>query len=154
MISDEAFRSDPKIRQFFKDAGAEWELDKIMSDPFWVDTLPRIDFDTNIPGREVADHYQAVFENAGWKKGRGIIPLMEGTLCNGDWLQVFVRGKKMVLVHACGSMAKLPGESKDNIRLRQIILVFRGLAPEELLGRDFRSKHSIPLPTIPKDKEH
>ncbi|MFA6563574.1 MAG: hypothetical protein WCV00_16835 [Verrucomicrobiia bacterium] len=146
LISDEAFRSDPEIRQFFKDAGAESELDKILSDPFWIETLPRVDFGTNIPGREVAEYYQAVFENAGWKKGRGIFPLSEGTLCNGDWLQVFVRGNKMVLVHVCGSMEKRLEETKDSFIWRQIILVFRGLKPEELLGRDFRKRFSIPMP--------
>lgn len=127
-----------ELRKFLADAGESTEqIAAELADPFIVEPLPFVQFTTQEPGSKIAAYYETLLRSLGWKEVRGIFAI-ETTLCGGDWLRVFQKGKSQVLLHVCGPWDKQKEENNKWALLRTIKFKFRGIAPSELLGLNYR----------------
>ena len=130
-------KNKEELKEFFKAAGGDYDSEA--QDPFIRENLPFVEFQANKPGKEIADYLYAQFLAEGWKEQRGIL-LMEYTNCGGDWLRVFSHGTKQVLIHVCGPLDPITGENNtDYIVMRTITYRFIGAAPQEILGKKYKS---------------
>ena len=130
-----------QLQEFLNVAGGDYDSEA--QDPFIRENLFFVEFQAAIPGKEIADYLYAQFLAEGWKEQRGIL-LLEYTNCGGDWLRVFSRGSKQVLIHVCGPLDAIAGENNtDYIVMRTITYRFRDAAPQEILGKKYKLSQQL-----------
>lgn len=107
-----------------------------LSDPFLARSLEFVSYDTIEPAHKIAQFYENEFLFEGWSERRGIY-FLEMTNGGGDWLRVYTKGNRQVLVHIIGPWR----DSIDELRRgeftgRTIIFKFLHCTSDDVFGKD------------------
>lgn len=103
--------------------------DNELEDPFINKRVKYVLFESQATGANISNFIETSFKTNGWVEIRTIYPIEE---MNGDWLKVFSKNNKKVLIHVIGPMNQTNYESNDIQVIRTIIYKFIDIEPINL----------------------
>jgi hypothetical protein len=116
------------------------EVAQLAKDPFHSQPVRYVAFETYTPADEILFYYKREFLWNGWTHVRDCLPVEDCPFGRPEHLQVWRKGDAMVKLRISDGDADHEPGPTDGLTVHEIAIGFIGMAPEALLGTNYRQK--------------